>query len=90
MVDFDPSTPQLKAAKNWIDAYLSLDIKNVDPLISKNYEYQAFPEAANLPREAKERHLKRYGDMLAVASKWQVRIQHGEPPSGLQTGTHCP
>ena len=90
MVNFDASTPQLKVVKNWIDAYCTLDTKNIEPFISKNYEYQAFPEVADLPKEAKERHLERYGAMLAEASKLEVRTKHGELPSGLQTGTRYP
>jgi hypothetical protein len=76
MVNFDASTPQLKVVKNWIDAYLTFDIKNVEPPISKNFQYQAFPETTDLPKETKENHIERYGEILAGTSKAEVRIQH--------------
>ena len=38
MVNVDASTPQLRVVKNWLDAYTSLDTKNLEPFISKNFQ----------------------------------------------------
>jgi hypothetical protein len=76
MVNPDVSTPQLKLVKDWIDAYLTLDMNNVEPYISKSFQYQAFPETADLSGESKEIHIERYNNMLAAASKLDVRIRH--------------
>ena len=75
MTNFDAS-PQLTLVKNWLDAYVSLDTKNIEPLVSKNYHYEAFPEASDVPKEAKERHLERFRGILAGTSKLEVRIEH--------------
>ena len=90
MADFDASTPQLRAVKNWIDAYRTLDMKNVEPLISKDFQYQTLPDAIDLPKEETERHLERYRELFSALTKVEVRIQHGEPPSSSQTDTHRP
>ena len=76
MSDFDTSTPQLKLAKQWSDAYCSLDIKNVEPLISKDFQYLTFPDTTGLPKEPKERHIERLGMMMTVLNKVDVRTQH--------------
>jgi len=74
MVELDASTPQLKVVKNWIDAYCTLDMKNVETFISKNFQYQALPETADLPKETGGRHIERYRGLLVAASKLEVRI----------------
>ena len=76
MVDLDASTPQLKAAKDWVDAYCTLDMKNVEPRISKNFQFHTFPETTDIPKEAKGRHIERYREMLSAVSKLEVRIPH--------------
>jgi len=76
MVDLDASTPQLRAIKNWLDAFISLDIKNVEPLLSKNFQYHPFPETADVPKEAKEKYMERFGGAVSVASKAEVGVQH--------------
>jgi len=78
MIDFDArvlSTPQLKAVKDWIDAYLALDINKVEPLASKNFEYQPFPETTEFLKESKEKHPETFGHFkFAAASKFEVCI----------------
>ena len=76
MIDFNASTPQLKAVKDWIDAYLTLDINKVEPLASKNFEYQPFPETTEFFKESREKHLETFGQLLAATNKFEVRIQH--------------
>ena len=56
MVGFD--TPQSKVVKKLLDAYCSLDANNLEPLLSKNYQYLPFPENTDLPKHTKESHLQ--------------------------------
>ena len=79
MINFDAS-PQLALVKKWFDAYLSLDVKNVEPVISKEFQYQAFPETPEILEEKKEKHIEKYREILAAGSKFEVCIQ-AEPPS---------
>ena len=74
MSSFDTSTPQLALVKNWLDAYLTLDIKNVEPFISKNFQFQTLPETTDIPTEEKEKHLERYKVLLSALSKIEVSI----------------
>ena len=77
MVNFDAS-PQLKLVKNWLDAYLTLDIKNIEPFISKSFQYQAFPETTDIPTEEREKHIEKYKEVLSALSKIEVSIQGSE------------
>jgi len=74
MVDFD--TPQSKVVKRLLDAYCSLDANNLEPLLSKNYQYLPFPENTDLPKHTKESHLQTWGGVFSSATKFEVRIQH--------------
>ena len=76
MVVFDTSTPVLKAAKKLCDAYASLDTKNIEPLISENYQYEVVPQCTDFPSLTKEGHLKAWGGILAAVNKLDVRIRH--------------
>ena len=76
MVNFDTSTPQLKVVKNLLDAYSTRDIKNVEPFISKNYQYHALPESLGLPKEDREEHAQRIRETFPLFSKIEVCIQH--------------
>jgi hypothetical protein len=82
MTNSDANTPQVEVAKKWLEAYFSLDIKNVEPLLSKNYQYQTFPESANLSKETKEQHLERWREALGVLAKFEVGLQHRGTPFG--------
>ena len=79
----DPITPQLKAAKDLFDAYCSLDIKNVEPLISKDFTFQTFPKIAEHPDEAKDAHFGGYGKLLSSMSKIEVPLQCDSEIAGL-------
>jgi len=85
MSSFDANTPQLKVAKRLIEAYASLDTKNVAAITSRNYQYQALPEVIGIPGEAKEEHIERFKKILGAITKAEVCIQHGGPPSSSQT-----
>ena len=74
MVELDASTPQLKVVKKLMDAYLSLDMSNVAPLISKNYQYEALPKCTDLPKQTTGNRVGRYREIFAVVSKLEVRI----------------
>ncbi|KAF9779190.1 hypothetical protein BJ322DRAFT_1113547 [Thelephora terrestris] len=68
----NPTTPQLKAVKNFIDAYLTRDVKNVEPLISKDFKFQTFPKITEHPDEAKDAHFERYGPILTSLTKLEI------------------
>ena len=72
------TTPQLKAVNNFVDAYLTLDLKNAEPLISKDFQFQTFPKIAGHPDQAKGAHFERYGPLFALMSKVEVRFQRRE------------
>jgi hypothetical protein len=74
MVDFD--TPQLKAVKNLLDAYISLDMNNVEPLLSKNYQYEPLPESTELSKLSREIHLQMWGEAFSSVNKLEVCIRH--------------
>ena len=73
MTDFDASTPQLKLVKKLADAYLSLETSNIEPLLSKNYQYEALPD---FPKQTKEGHLQMWEGIFSTLNKLEVRIQH--------------
>jgi hypothetical protein len=73
MVNFDDSTPQLKLIKRMCEGYISLDLNNVEPTLSKNYHYEAFPESAELPKQTKESHLRVWGEVFSLLNKLEVR-----------------
>jgi len=52
MSNFDISTPQLENIKRLIDACISLDMSNIEPLLSKKYQQQPFHEITDLPKGA--------------------------------------
>jgi hypothetical protein len=76
MPSLDASTPQLKALHRFIDAYGTLDMDNVKPLLSTDFHFQTFPEIANLPKEAKEKHIERYRELLAGVKNFEVGTRY--------------
>lgn len=83
MANFEASTPQLSVIKKWIDAYTSLDVSKVEPLLAKNYQHQSFPESTDLPDETKGQHIQKWGEILAAAAKLEVRIRCRRKVHGL-------
>ena len=79
MTTIDTTTPQLKVAQKWIDAYISLDIEKIKTVASKNYRHQTLPKSTGLPEETKEEYIQRYGGLLPVFTKFDVRIQYSTP-----------
>lgn len=88
MSSFNTSTPQLRVAKQWVDAYVSLDTKGVAAVTSKSYRYQALPDVIGIPKETKEKHIERFKGMMSTMTKAEVRVQHGD--SSSQSNIHCP
>ena len=74
MAEFDTSSPQSRLIKSLCDAYLTLDMKNVAPLLSKDYVFEPLPESAELPKQTKEGHIQTWGKVLASTERAQVRI----------------
>ena len=75
MATVDASTPQLKVVQKWIDAYVSLDINNLNTVFSKDYKHQTLPKSMGIPEETKDEYIKRYGGVLPLFTKFEVRIQ---------------
>ena len=72
MVEF--STPQSKVVKGFLDAYATLDMNNVEPLLSKNYQYELLPESPDLPVQTKEAHLQTWRGVFSSVKEFKVRI----------------
>ena len=75
MVDFDTSSPKLKAVKQLLDAYISLDLNNLKPLISKDYQYEPLPESLDIANQGKEDHIQKWGQIFSLLTKFDVRIR---------------
>lgn len=76
MPDINATTPQLKAVKGLFDAYASLDVKNAEQYISKDFKFHTFPKIPDLPEETKGSHFERYGALLSYLMKVEVRVRH--------------
>ena len=76
MSSFNATTPESKAVKNLTDAYLTLDLKNIVPLISKDFKFLSFPKIPDHPDEEKEAHLERYAPLFSMLTKVEVCAQH--------------
>ena len=72
MANIDSSSPQLAVVKNLLESYMSLDTKNIEPLLSKNYLCQRFPRSSELPDETRKTHLEAWGSRLALMEKFEV------------------
>jgi hypothetical protein len=67
------STPQLKAAKKWLDAYSSRDASKLGPLLSERFKHQTFPKSIH-PEETKGEHIQRYRKMVVPMTKFEVCV----------------
>ena len=74
MVNFD--TLQSKAVERLFNAYASLDLNNVRPLLSKNYQFELFPESPDAPKQTKESQLQMWEKRFSSLNKLEVRIRH--------------
>ena len=76
MSTIDTSTPALKAAQQWINAYIALDIDGIAKLLPKHHKHQVLPKSIGLPEESKEEYIQRLGGLLASLTDSKVRGQH--------------
>jgi hypothetical protein len=72
MVNFDASTPQLNLVKKLIESYMTLDAKNTEPLLSKNFQEELFPRSPNTPDESKKAHVEEWAAILSSMNKVEV------------------
>ena len=75
MSTFIASTPQLKAVKNVVDAWTSLNLGKANALISKNYQYEVFHVATDLAKLDNERHAEAIQRLFAGMNKLDVSTQ---------------
>ena len=73
MTNIDAKTPQLAVIKRLFDAYCTRDTRNVLPLLAKDFKAQSFPKRPELPDEAREEHVKKWGGIQSLLSKIEVR-----------------
>jgi hypothetical protein len=59
-----------------LDAYISLDMNNVEPLLSKDYQYEPLPESTELSKQSREIHLQVWKEAFSSVNKPEVRIRH--------------
>ena len=71
---FDAATPQLKFAKQFVEAYCTLDLKSLEPLLSEHYKHQSFPKVDQVPDHGKAYHIENFGKSFAAMSSAEVRI----------------
>jgi len=86
MTNIDPSTPQLKAIKKWIDTLCSLDMSKLPPLIARNFAYKSIPNDADMPEireQGQETHMQWLQGVRASVSKFEVRIPNCFQPRRL-------
>jgi hypothetical protein len=91
MINFDASSPHLSVVKQWLESYQSLDTENVDPLLSKNFQYETYPRSPNAPNQSKKAHLEQWGAGLPLMNKLEassIQQTPGIPPSRLDTDIH--
>lgn len=90
MANIDATTPSLRLVQKLSNAYASLDIAQVDALMSKNFTYKTFPQSHELPDETKDGFAKKYGGILALLEKVEVRVQRRKPPATLWAYIYLP
>ena len=74
MNTIDTTTPQLKVVKGLANALTSRDLNKVEPILSKDFVLKTFPKSVELPDLTKEEYLQKYGAVLALFAKIEVRI----------------
>ena len=74
MTNIDAKTPQLAVVKGVFDGYRTLNVmKNVLPLLAKDFNGQIFPKTPEFPDEAREEHVEKWGRIQALFAKLEVR-----------------
>lgn len=76
MCDIDATTAQLKVVKALADGVASRDLKNVAPILSKDFIAKIFPSVAGLPSElTKEEYLQKDSAAITLFAKVEVRTR---------------
>ena len=83
-------TPQLKLVKDYADAYCTLDINNIEQHMAKDFKYQTFPKISEIPDQSKEVHIQKWGPILSVMTKEEVRARTLGPASCPQVDIYLP
>lgn len=76
MNNLDTTTPQMRAVKGFMDAFISRDVESIKPLIAKDYTFQTFPKSAGTSDET-EAQIQRHGRIMASLTKFEVRMTLG-------------
>jgi len=72
MININPSTPQLAIVKKWLESYTSLDTKNTELLLSKDFQYESLPKSSNAPDESKKAHTEIWGERYSSMNKLEI------------------
>ena len=75
MVDIPTTTPQLKLTKDLFDAYFTRDLKQVEPFLSKDYNYTTYPTVDHHPDQSKAEHIEFWKAKFASFHRVEVRAQ---------------
>ena len=73
LTNFNATTPQSKVVENIFKAVAARDIKSVEPFLSKDLKAETFPKIASLPDVSKALSLERYGTIISLFTKIEVR-----------------
>ena len=72
MASLDTGSPQLGVVEKMINAFISLDTKDLEHLLSRNYRHQSFPSSPDMPDEPKGEYIQRWGVCLSLINKLDV------------------
>jgi hypothetical protein len=72
MTNINPTTPQLKALKDYADAIATRDLKNAEPLLAKDFTFTTSPKSADLPDLTREGFFQKFGALFALFAKVEV------------------
>lgn len=75
MATINPTTPQLKLVKGWVDAHLALDIDKISAVLSKDYKHQRLPKTTGHLEETREEFVKRLAGSMAAFTEFNVCVQ---------------
>ena len=72
MANLDVNSPQLGIVKKIIDAFIALDTKDLEHLLSRNFRHQSLPSSPDMPDEHKGEYIQRWGACLSLMNKLDV------------------
>ena len=83
MCSLNATTPQLKVVEDFLGAYCTPDIKNIEPLISKNFAYHSYPKVPNVIDGPRGQYIEKFKPVLSLLKKLDVSIQYSTPRNPL-------